>query len=910
VIGQHLGPYHIVAKLGEGGMGEVYRARDTRLDRTVAIKILPAQFASDVTLRERFDREARVISSLSHPHICALFDVGQQDGIAFLVIEHLEGETLAARLQKGAFKIDLALQIAIQLAGALEAAHRAGVVHRDVKPGNVMLTRAGAKLLDFGLAKGARGDLFAGATGTEPQDPAYAASLMATTPAAVTTLGTILGTLQYMSPEQLDGAEADSRSDIFAFGALAYEMVTGRKAFEGKSQASLIASIMSADPPAMAELQPATPASLDRVVRKCLAKAPDDRWQSAKDLKDELSWIANAGSTSDVDLGRRAELVIARSSRERLAWGVAAVLATALVITALMGRAGFLSPAPESALYRSSLIMPPGTTSSGAALGRSIAISPNGRRIVFIALDKDRRRQLWVRELDSDVAKPLPGTEGGNTPFWSPDSRSVGFVAQGQLKAIDLSGGPPVTLAREAVATGGSWNSNGVILFSPRGRELYQVSAAGGTPAPATTPPEGVIELHSDPFFLPDGRRFLYQVTALTPTGDAGGIFVGTLDGKEAPKRLLTVHSNAAYARGYLLFTRERVLLAQPFDATRLTVSGTTTALAEAVEQGSSPVAANFSVSETGAIVLRAGTSEIRTRLTWFNRDGSRAAVVGEVADQLGVEMTPDGRRVVVSGLDQARNTRDLWTYDLERQGLRTRFTFDTADDMGPIWSPDGRLIWFSSRRSGRLDIFQKQASGIGAETQFLTDNQNNLYPSSVSSDGRLLLYFTGNALSRTGNDLFVIELDGEKKATPFMQTEFNETYAQFSPDMRWVSYTSNESGRSEVYVAPFPGQGGKWQVSTAGGSYARWRGDGKEIFFESIDGPLMAAAVDGSSSVVVGAVRELFNPRMRTVGFGGSTAFNYAVSRDGQRFLVNATEEGEVEAPITLLVNWAEALR
>jgi serine/threonine protein kinase len=900
VAGTRLGPYEIQAPLGAGGMGEVYRARDTRLDRTVAIKILPPQFAGDAFLRERFDREARLISGLSHPHICALFDVGEHDGVAFLVIEHLEGETLAARLEKGRLKLDHALQIAVQLAGALDAAHRAGVVHRDVKPGNVMLTRAGAKLLDFGLAR------------TEPLvSPLSGASLMPTTPAAVTAQGTILGTLQYMSPEQLDGSEADARSDIFAFGALVYEMVTGRKAFEGKSQASLIAAIMSADPPSIGTLQPMAPAPLDRVIRKCLAKDPDDRWHSAKDLADELSWIGRSESTMDSHQTSAPVSAGASVRSTRVPWGVAGALACALIASVALGRAGYFSPPAERSVpYRASLNLPPDTSMDTVAPGRRVALSPDGRFIAFAATISGRQRFLWVRRTDGLTSQPIPGTEGANNPFWSPDSKSIGFVAQGRLKKVDAGGGPVVTLADEAVALGGTWNRDHVILYAGRAGEIRRVSATGGSSSVAIMglAPDKPAVL-TDPVFLSDGRHFLYQAGQLSVPADVGGVYVGSLDSQEKPKRLLSINSNAFASRGYLLFARDRTLMAQPFDEARLELSGTPVVVGEDLEVGSNPISASFSVSATGALAYRTGASLVRTQLAWFDRRGVRQGNVSDVADDMTVKLSPDGSHVVVSGLDPARNARDIWTIDLQRN-LRTRFTFDAADDMSPLWSTDGRDVIFASRKRGRLDIYKKPASGAGNETELLTDRQNNLYPCSVSPDGKFLLFFTGNALSSTSNDLWLLPLDGTAKPRVFVQTEFAETYPAFSPDGRWVAYTSTESGRGEIYVVPFPGPGGKWQVSQGGGAFARWRGDSAELFFQSEEG-LMSAAVDGrGTAFVVGKISPLFKPRIRGVGFGGSNAHNYDVTPDGQRFLIAVTEDAPTEPPITLLVNWPAALR
>jgi Tol biopolymer transport system component len=756
-----------------------------------------------------------------------------------------------------------------------------------------MLTRAGAKLLDFGLARhGPAGAVMPGL------------SMLPTTP-GVTAQGTILGTLQYMSPEQLEGSEADSRSDIFSFGALVYEMVTGRKAFEGKSQASLITSIMSSDPPPVASLVPLAPSALDRVVRKCLSKEPDDRWQSAKDLHDELVWVANAGAAVDASSDATRPVPV-RARSGRLAWAVAALLAAALVTTALLGRTGYLSSAPVQSLkYRTSLILPPEALSE-VGLGRRFAISPDGRRLVFVALSADRTRMLWLRPLDSLTAQPIPGTEGANGPFWSPDSRFVGFVAQGRLKKIDISGGPPITVAAEAVDLGGSWNQDDVILFVPKGGELYQVRA-GGTPTPVAKV-DGAAR-YTDPFFLPDGRHFLYQVTESSPNRDVSGIYVGSLDSQET-LRILRANSNPLYSQGHVLFTQERTLMAVPFDVGRLSVTNDAIPVAENIGTSGLNAAAAVSVSAAGALVYRTGSAAIRTQLTWFDRKGGRGQMVGEATDQMAVELSPDGKRLGVSSLDTAKDTRDIWMHDLTR-GLRTRFTFDASDEIHTVWSADGSQVAFNSRRSGRLGLLLKPASGAGADTTLLESDRDNLYPVSLSGDGRFLSYFTGNAVSPTGNDIWVLPLTGDRKPIPFMQTQFNERYGRFSPDGRWIAYSSTESGRDEVYVAPFPGPAGKWQVSSNGGAWPRWRGDGRELFYQDAEGRLVAASVEGSGAAfVVGAVQPLFSQRMRTAAWAGSTSYNYDVTADGQRFLINTADESQVDASITLLLNWAGNLR
>lgn len=532
-----------------------------------------------------------------------------------------------------------------------------------------------------------------------------------------------------------------------------------------------------------------------------------------------------------------------------------------------------------------------------------MALSPDGRSLVFPGTAADRQRLLWLRRLDSASVQPLAGTDGANNAFWSPDSRFIGFFAQGKLKKIDASGGPVVEVAPEATATGGSWNRDEVIVYA-RSNGLHRVSASGGTPVAIIHAESGAIL--SDPAFLSDGRHFLYQLTSR----DIGGIYVGSLDPREKPKKLLAVNSNAIASRGHLLFVRDRALMAQPFDETRLELSGTPTVIANDVELGSLPVSASFTVSGTGTLAFRTGTVVIRTQLAWFDRQGVRQGNVGDVVDAMSVELSPDGGRVVVSELDTTRTTRDLWMVDIKRN-LRTRFTFDPADDMNPLWSADGRDIFFGSRRHGRLGIVRKPASGPGAETELVTDVQNNLYPTSVSRDGRFLLFYSGNSLAATGNDLWVLPLVGEAKPKVLLQTEFNEVTPALSPDGKWLAYVSNESGRGEIYVAPFPGPGGKWQVSQGGGTFVRWRGDSSELFFLSPAGLLMSAAVDGhGSGFVVGDVKPLLQPRIRNVGFAGTVAPNYDVTPDGQRFLIAVTDDSPAELPITLVVNWPAALK
>jgi serine/threonine protein kinase len=886
--GRRLGPYEILSAIGAGGMGEVYRARDTRLNRIVAIKVLPTHLADRSELRERFEREARTIASLNHPHICTLFDIGHQDGIDYLVMEYLEGETLAQRLLKGSLPIQQVLQYAIEISDALDKAHRKGITHRDLKPGNVMLTKSGTKLLDFGLAKL-----------TQEAAPATPDSQLPTMKSAITGEGTILGTLQYMAPEQVEAKEVDARTDIFAFGAVVYEMATGKKAFEGKTSASVMAKILEAEPPSMASLQPMTPSQLDRVVKKCLAKEPEKRWQAASDVCDELKWIAEGGSQA----GLAAPLATRRKSRERLAWSVAVA---ALVAALALGAFEYLQRTPQGAQATRFFVSPPetwtlartGTVTSGSTA--PLSVSPDGRRIAFVAGSPDGKYLLWVRSLDTLTAQALAGTEGASSPFWSPDSTALGFFAGGKLKKVDVSGGPAITLSDAPENRGGTWSRDGVIVFNPGNRTaLQKVSASGGVPTAATALGQGEVG-HYRPSFLPDGRHFLYRGSAGSET--SGPIYLGSLDSAERKVLLNADASNVVYTQGHLLFLRETTLMAQPFDLRRLALTGSAFPIAEQIQtQGNFPPSGVFSASENGVLAYQGGGATANSQLVWFDRTGKQIGVLGDPAAYGSVELSPDGRQASVSIPDEAGKGRDIWLYDVAR-GLRTRFTFDRANALESIWSPDGSRVVFNSGRKGHLDLYQKASSGSGAEEVLLEDNLDK-YPVSWSPDGRFILY--SSVGGPTGLDLFVLPLFGDRKPLPFLQTQFAEGSGRYSPDGRWVAYASNESGKFEVYVAPFPGPGGKWQISTAGGDWPRWRRDGNEIFYLTPGNALMAAAVNGKgSSLEVGAVKPLFQTRATRL------EDRYAVSADGQRFLINTSPEQATSAPITVVLNWAAGLK
>ena len=755
--GTRLGPYELASLIGSGGMGEVYKARDTRLDRTVAIKVLPEALAADPQFRERFDREARTISSLNHPHICILHDVGHQDGTDYLVMEYLEGETLADRLKKGALPLDPAFRYAIEMADALDTAHRAGITHRDLKPGNIMLTKSGSKLLDFGLAK----------TGATPAS-ALAGVSAAPTREGLTAQGAILGTFQYMAPEQLEGKDADARTDIFAFGAVVYEMLTGKKAFEGKSHASLIGAILKDTPPPISTIQPLTPPALDRVVKKCLAKEPDERWQSANDLRDEVKWIvegAPAPTAITVTRGAR--------SRERFAW-IATALAVAVAGALAVPYLRTPAAAPEMRLE----ITTPSTSSPV-----SFAISPDGRRLVFAASGEGQPR-LWLRPLDMATAQPLSGTEGAIYPFWSPDSRSIGFFAEGKLKRLDVGGGLPQVLA-DASPRGGSWNADGVIVFTRTGLgPLFRVPGSGGEAVAVTRLSAGQGS-HRFPHFLPGGRQFLFYAQG---TVESHGIYLGSLDSPEA-KRVMASDTAGAYApNGWLLFVRAGTLLAQRFDLARGELTGDPITVADPVGTESGVNIGALSVSAAGLVAYRSGGSN-RRQLAWFDRSGKLLGAMGPPDESLsGPSLSPDGRRVAAHRTVQSN--ADIWLLDATRT---TRFTFDTGLDRFPVWSPDGSRIVFDSNRKGHRDLYQRPTSGAASEQLLIESPQDKFLPE-WSPDGRFIIYASNDP--KTAWDIWILPLQGDRKAFAFLKTSFNESSGVFSPDGRWVAYASNESGR------------------------------------------------------------------------------------------------------------------
>jgi Tol biopolymer transport system component len=855
-----MGPYEILAPIGAGGMGEVYRAKDTKLGRDVAIKVLPRVLAEDPERLARFEREAKILASLNHPNIAQIY--GLEDRA--LVMELVPGETL-----KGPLPLDEALRIAAQIASALEAAHGKGIVHRDLKPGNIMITPAGVvKVLDFGLAAVMQpvGD---------PDDPGNSPTLTM----SPTRAGMILGTAPYMSPEQARGKPVDKRADIWAFGVVLYEMLTGQPLFHGDTVSDILAAVLREQPD-----WERVPVKLRPLLQRCLEKDPEKRLRDIGDMGLLLEDAPVGGGLVRLGVGHA----------RPLPW----VLASVFLLTALaLGYVHFREAPPQERSLQFQAPLP------GKLTDVTTQLSPDGRYIAFANPGPGGASQLWVRPFDSLSARALPGTEDASFPFWSPDSRSIGFFAQSKLKKIDVAGGPALTLGDAPVGRGATWNQDAVILFTPiRTGPILRVPAAGGTSRPVTKLAAGEYG-HRWPWFLPDGRHFLYAATRDAGT-DHTTIHIGDLASPE-DKVVGEADSDAIYAQGFLLFLRETTLMAQPFDPKRLAATGDAVPLAERIQRRLTTAYAEFSASANGLLAYRAGGAAADARLTWFDRSGKQLATLGDPGDLGEVNFSPDRKSVAVAMTDLATNNRDIWIYDTSR-GLRTRFTFDLGADESPVWSPDGRTIIFSSRRKQQADLYRKSSDGVGTEELLYGDNLAKS-PTSWSRDGRFLLY--NNFGSGTMRDIWVLPLTPERpgaalKPVPFVQTPFDELNGQFSPDGRWVAYQSNESQRNEIYIAPFPGPGGKRQVSVAGGATPRWRKDGKEIFYVAPDLRLMAAEVTAKGNTLeIGEVRPLFGPL--SVGLG----FHYDVSADGQRFLTVPPQQESAE-PVTLVQNWVAGLR
>ena len=890
--GTKLGPYEIQSPVGAGGMGEVYRARDTRLERTVAVKILPSRLAENPEAQQRFEREARAISSLNHPNICTLHDVGQQDGMHFLVMEYLEGETLADRLRKGPLPLMQALKFGIEICDGLEKAHRCGIVHRDLKPGNIMLTKSGAKLMDFGLAK----------TATVKLESSSSLSVTLSTPAGshpLTAAGTVMGTFQYMAPEQVEGKEADARSDIFSLGAVLYEMTTGKRAFEGKTAASAMAAVLEREPVTISSLQPAAPSGLDHVVQGCLEKDPEQRWQSAGDVGRELRWIAAGGGVAPAPV----KIETLRKSY----WGWLA-LALLLVLGAQVW-SSYHSREPQRTLR--SFLPPPEEMSfdfTGDFSGPPV-LNVQGTAIAFCARNHKERDSVWVQSLGELAAKKLDGTDGAAFPFWSGDGKWIGFFADGQLKKVPSSGGPVTILAEAPNPRGGAWNQDNVIIFEPDYRDtLWKISASGGTATRLTQFEGAKHTTHRWPQFLPDGEHFLFF--GISHSGESEkGIYLGSLkDGSY--KHVIDADSQAVYASGYLLYHVQSQLLAQKFDAGAGTLSGDPVLLANAVEYDTGTWHTSFSASDNGLLIYEPGSKVLGTDLIWMDRRGNTLGKIAERAFYKGSgRISPDGKKLAVSmGDPQA----DIWVLDLSN-GSRTRLTFGGATHLEPWWSSDGQRVVYTRQNGTSVisgtSIRARLASGGGQEESLIettpADPATLLYPE-FSADNRYLVYTSQKG--PTGIAVWAMPLTGDKKpftVVPAPAPPARLVQYRVSPDGKWLAYSSTESGREEVYVTHFPSGQGRWQVSQDGGTYPAWSNGGKEIWFIGRDLVVRTASVNPNApEFEMGPITPLFQ-----ITYTSPVGTPYDVSPDGTKLIFSTFPES-VATPMVLVTNWTAEVK
>jgi serine/threonine protein kinase len=898
--GTKFGPYEIESPLGAGGMGEVYRARDARLDRSVAIKVLASHLVSSPELKQRFDREARALSALNHPNICQIFDVGSQNGTDYLVMEFLEGETLADRIRKGPLPLADALRIGAEIADALQRAHRAGIVHRDLKPGNVMLTKSGAKLMDFGLAKPSS----LGKTAESGSAPLLSAAMTVSAASPITPLtsaGTIIGTIQYMSPEQIAGQEADARSDIFCFGCILYEILTGKRAFQGKSQISVASAILEKEPEPIAKFQPLTPPSLEHVVQTCLAKTPDCRWQSASDIANELRWIAATGLAPE----KSEAAPSTRTWRQNLLWGAAVAALLGLFLWSNLRE----NNAASAQIIRSFLPPPADTVFdfTGDFSGPP-AIRRDGTAMTFCARSEKERNSLWVQSLNNATPRKLEGTEGASFPFWSYDGKFIGFFADGRLKKVAAAGGPVTVLTESPNARGGSWNQDNIIIYEPDYRDtLWQISASGGTPTRLTKFETGKHTTHRWPFFLPDGKHFLFFATNHSGNSEQGVYFGNLADGSF--KHVLDTDSDALYASGYLLYHVQSQLLGVKFDVDSGTASGEPSTLASFVEYDAGTWHTTFTVSENGLLLYEHGSKALGTELYWKDRTGKSINPVGERTFFKGSgRFSPDGKRLAVSMGDPEA---DIWVFDLAR-GTRTRLTFGGGTHLMPSWSVEGQHIVYVKQNGNTVfsgtSLRSRLANGGGQEEILMESapDQETLLMPQWSSDTRFLLHMEQHG--PTGAAIWALPLTGEKKRFVVVKAQSPQgriIQYRLSPNDRWLAYTSTDSGREEVYVTHFPSGEGRWQISQTGGTFPAWRGDSKEIYFVGLDGAVHAASVNPQKDEFeLEQVRPLFRVNY-TAPIGN--AFDNAP--DGQHFVVTELPQG-IPTPLVLVTNWLSDLK
>ena len=892
--GEKLGPYLIETMLGSGGMGEVYRATDTRLDRIVAVKVLASHLHSSTELKQRMEREARAISALNHSHICQLYDIGSQNGTDYLVMEFLEGETLAARLTRSPMPLQEVFRVGIAIAEALAAAHRHGIVHRDLKPGNIMLTKSGAKLMDFGLAK----SLSMATSGSAGNPPSFTAVATLSGPSPLsplTTAGNIVGTVQYMSPEQIEGKEADARSDIFALGSVLYEMASGKRPFEGKSQISLASAILEKDPAPITVINPQVPVSYERLLTTCLKKNPEERFQSAQDVKLELEWIAierPAVAISDISPARSAY-------RERLLWSAALVV---LLLAGVIATAFVSQSAKPARAIRAVINPPPKTTMNllGDFAGPPI-VSPDGSTVAFTATDSGGKIALWVRPTDSLDAHVLPGTEGAIFPFWSPDSNALAFFAENKLKAIDLNNSSAQVLADAPFGRGGAWGTGGEILFAPNTQfPLMRVNVEGGTPVEATKIDNALHTSHRWPFFLPDGKHFLYLAINHDSAKSANNaVYFASLDGR-VNRQLFRSESNAIYADGFILFARGDQLMAQRFDPSSGVLSGASASVVKGIANDVSTWHMDASAAPNGLLVFSSGGSA-DWELIWSDRNGK---FIGTVADKLTnlftARLSPQGDRIAMQ-IDNAQS--DVWVQDIAR-GVRTRLTFGPVANQAPAWSLDGKWIAYNSARNGHSQLYRKRSDGSGDEELLLEENAEALIPDDWSRDGKSLLFSRNIGADW---EIRVLPLEGDRKSyvvVPHALTTITSR-PHISPNGRWIAYPSAESGASEVYVAAFGGGQGKWQVSASGGEQPQWSRDGKELFYVDPTFNVYSVAVTEAGSALQFGTPKVMIP---SANWSAPSVF-FDLTPDGKKILLDRVEQ-QVSQSVTIETNFSAALK
>ncbi len=905
--GTRLGPYEIVSPLGAGGMGEVYRARDTRLDRSVAVKVLPTHLSANPELKQRFEREAKAISSLQHPHICTLHDVGSQDDIDFLVMEYLEGQTLADRLKKGNLPLQDALKIGTEIADALDKAHKQGIIHRDLKPGNIMLTKSGAKLLDFGLAKPMGAAVAAGAVigPITPSTPTMnLASLTSVAASPITQKGSIVGTFQYIAPEVLQGAEADARSDLFSLGCVLYEMVTGRPAFEGKSQLSVLTAILEKEPEPVSTLQPTTPAAVDYVVCTCLAKNPEERWQSAADVARQLQWLSQAGS--QVGPAR----VPANSRRRRLVGVTAAV-----TVLALLGVIGYLvlrSGAPKASLH-AELGAPPGVTFDLVGdTSAPPALSPDGTQMVFGAHTEKEQQALWVRSLQTGAVRRLEGTEGGIFPFWSPDSRWIAFFSDSRLKKVPASGGAVVGIADAPNGPrGGAWLPSDVIVYSPAyNQPLFRVNPAGGTPQEVTK-----LAAHFTterwPVALPDGEHFLYFATNHgNPSAKENGIYFTSLDGR-VNKFVVTTDANAIYADGYLLYHQQSQLLAQEFDASKGTLRGDPIVVTDGIAYDTGTWHLVASASSSGALVYQRGAVVVGSQFAWTDRTGKTLSPLGQPAEHNGYSISPDGKTIAVVANVPGGSRYDIYLMDAST-GRMNRLTFDPANHTRPSWSPDGKRVVYDVDQGGSYagaSIHSRVADGTGSdELLFDPGSPNGAQAGATwprwSPDGRYLVFLYGTG--PRGAEVQAIPAGGGKPFTVVkpQPPQMNIRYFAVSPDSRWIAYIAVESGTEQVYVSSFPSGRGRWQISSTAAMQVEWSPKSHDLFYLTYDFNLEDVSYNGAGpEFTITGVKPLF-----PLNAAPTDGQAFQVAPDG-RFLVDIASQRS-SVPLDLVLNWSSELK